>query len=265
MDLTGAVAVVTGATGAMGPKIVSALADRHAVPVGWDVYVEPDDHTSVACDVGDAEAVERAMDETVERWGVPSVLVTVAAVSGGISPRAAAASEQDWQRVLTAPEAWDRALRTNVIGAANCMRAFAHRLAEQHRPGAIVAISSISSGPVAEPGLVAYSASKAAVNQLTRCAAAELGPLGIRVNAVGPGVMADPMIGPNRSAGQARPTDARASDFANEVKKHVPIEQRHGRGEDIAQAVCAVLEMDWVTGQIIYADGGISLRSPVTT
>ena len=45
----------------------------------------------------------------------------------------------------------------------------------------------------------------------------------------------------------------------------MPIEQRHGTGEDIAEAVCAMLDMDWVTGQIVFADGGLTLRSPVTT
>jgi NAD(P)-dependent dehydrogenase (short-subunit alcohol dehydrogenase family) len=157
-------------------------------------------------------------------------------------------------------------LRVNVIGVANCMRVFARQLARTGRPGAIVNISSMASGPVAEPGLTAYSASKAAVNQLTRVAAAELGPLGIRVNAVGPGMMAEPMLGPTRpTATSSKPTDSRPADFALDKVTYVPIEQRHGRGEDIAEAVCAVLQMDWVTGQIIFADGGLTLRSPVTT
>jgi 3-oxoacyl-[acyl-carrier protein] reductase len=265
LDLTTATAVVTGATGAMGPKIVAALADRGATVVPWDVWVADGDDRTVQVDVTDAESVERAMAATVDRWGVPNALVTVAAVSGGASPIAARATEEEWPRVLSAPDTWQRALAVNVVGVANCMRTFAHRLAGEKRPGGIVNISSISSGPVTEPGLVAYSASKAALNQLTRCAAAELGPLGIRVNAVGPGVMSDPMIGPTRSAGQAKPSDARSASFADGAKKYVPIEQRHGTGEDIAEAVCAMLQMDWVTGQIVFADGGITLRSPVTT
>jgi NAD(P)-dependent dehydrogenase (short-subunit alcohol dehydrogenase family) len=146
------------------------------------------------------------------------------------------------------------------------MRSFAKRIAGDPRPVAIVNISSISSSLVAEPGLVAYSASKAALNQLTRVAAAELGPLGIRVNAVGPGLMETPMQGPNRpAAGVLKSSDARPSQFGVAVAKYVPIEQRLGRGDDIAQAVSATLQMDWVTGQIIYADGGLTLRSPVTT
>jgi NAD(P)-dependent dehydrogenase (short-subunit alcohol dehydrogenase family) len=266
MELAGAVVVVTGAAGSMGPKIVEKLESLGATPVGWDLYVADGDKSSVQCNVADAASVEAAMEQTVAGWGVPTGLVTVAAVSGGASPIAAKATDDEWDRVLTGPADWERVLATNVTGVANCMRAFARRLAEEKRPGAIVNISSISSGPVVEPGLVAYSASKAALNQLTRVAAAELGPLGIRVNAVGPGVMADPMIGPTRiNDGIIKPSDSRPSDFALGIKKYVPLEQRHGRGEDIAEAVCGVLQMEWVTGQIVFADGGLTLRSPVTT
>jgi NAD(P)-dependent dehydrogenase (short-subunit alcohol dehydrogenase family) len=78
--------------------------------------------------------------------------------------------------------------------------------------------------------------------------------------------MATPMQGPNRpSAGVTKTTDARPNDFGLAITRYTPIEQRLGAGDDIAQAVTAVLEMDWVTGQIIYADGGLTLRSPVTT
>jgi NAD(P)-dependent dehydrogenase (short-subunit alcohol dehydrogenase family) len=265
MQMRDAVAVVTGGTGAIGQAVTTRLAELGATPVAWDVYPGEGDRV-VACDVGSAASVAEAMDRTVAEWGVPTVLVTVAAVSGGFSPLATAANDAEWPRVLTDPDTWQRVLTVNVVGVANCMREFARRLAARRLPGAIVNVSSISSGPVAEPGLIAYSASKAALNQLTRCAAAELGPLGIRVNAVGPGLMAEPMRGPSRaSAGVTRPSGARPSEFGLAIAKHVPIEQRLGRGEDIAQAVAAVLQLDWVTGQVIFADGGLTLRSPVTT
>ncbi|WP_160148723.1 SDR family NAD(P)-dependent oxidoreductase [Amycolatopsis alkalitolerans] len=266
MEIDGAVAVVTGGTGAIGQSVIALLAKHGARPVAWDLYVEGGQDGVISCDVGSAESVEAAMEQTVARWGVPAILVTVAAVSGGFSPLATSATGTEWDEVFTAPETWERVLRTNVVGVANCMRSFARRLSDARRPGSVVNVSSISSGPVAEPGLAAYSASKAALNQLTRVAAAELGPLGIRVNAVGPGLMETPMRGPSRpNAGVTKKSDARPAEFASEIVKHVPIEQRHGRGEDIAQAVAAMLQTDWVTGQIVYADGGLTLRSPVTT
>ncbi|WP_169816247.1 SDR family NAD(P)-dependent oxidoreductase [Nocardia miyunensis] len=266
MELDGAIAVVTGGTGAIGRSVIALLEQRGARAVAWDLFAESGSGDVITCDVGSVESVEEAMDRTVAEYGVPTVLVTVAAVSGGISPLATSANEQEWERVFTAPETWDRVMRTNVVGVANCMRSFARRVSVTGSSGAILNISSMSSGPVAEPGLAAYSASKAALNQLTRVAAAELGPLGIRVNAVGPGMMATPMGGANRPDSVAtKNSDARPADFASSAVRYVPIEQRHGTGEDIAQAVVALLQTDWVTGQIVFADGGLTLRSPVTT
>ena len=163
MDISGAVAVVTGGTGAIGQAIISRLAGLGAKPVAWDVWVGDGDDQTISCDVGSAASVEEAMDRTVAAHGVPSILVTVAAVSGGFSPLASSANEDEWSRVLTDPDTWQRVLSTNVIGVANCMRAFSHRLATAKRTGAIVNISSISSSLVAEPGLISYSASKAAL------------------------------------------------------------------------------------------------------
>lgn len=268
MELAGAVAVVTGGTGAIGQAVVTDLEKAGAVPVAWDMFTDGADQRTLACDVGSADAVEETMDRTVERFGVPSLLVTVAAVSGGFSPLATkAGTDEEWDRVLTGPEDWHRVLTTNVIGVANCMRSFARRRAGADGTSHIVNISSVSAWPTVEPGLIAYSASKSALNQLTRCAAAELGPLGIRVNAVGPGLMETPMQGPNRPSATTatKSSDARPAAFGQSVTKYVPIEQRLGRAEDIAQAVLATVRMDWVTGQIIYADGGLSFRSPVTT
>jgi NAD(P)-dependent dehydrogenase (short-subunit alcohol dehydrogenase family) len=262
LDLVDAIVVVTGGNGAMGPAIAARLRAIGATPVTWDIYSHGN-QDAVTCDVADAKSVSSAMQQTVDGWGVPTAIVNAAAISGGYSPLAVQA-ESDWDRVLTAPEDWTRVLATNVIGVANCMRAFAQRLAQIHKPGAIVNISSIGAGPVAEAGLAAYAASKAAVNQLTRIAAVDLGPLGIRVNAVGAGVMASPMLGPNRSPG-VEPLVARSPGYVADITRYVPIEQRHGRGEDIAEAVCAVLQTGWITGQIIYADGGLTLRSQVTT
>lgn len=262
MQIAGAVAVVTGGTGSIGSAVCAALSAAGATAVAWDVAVDGGAE-AVACDVTDARSVEEAMTTTVDRFGIPSILVTVAGVSGGFSPLASRASGDDWDRVLTAPDVWSRVLAINVVGVANCMRSFARHLASTARPGSIVNVSSMSGGPQAEPGLAAYSASKAAVNQLTRVAAAELGPLGIRVNAIGPGLMETPMgvtSGAQTRSGEARPTS-----IGSELARHHPIEHRLGRSDDIAEAVVALIGAGWITGQVVLADGGLTLRSPVTT
>jgi NAD(P)-dependent dehydrogenase (short-subunit alcohol dehydrogenase family) len=245
----------------MGPAIVARLEGLGAVGVSWDLH--PGSGNCIACDVGDAASVERAMEETVQQWGIPTVLVNLAGVSPKTSPLAVSASDDEWPEVLTAPDVWHQVLTTNVIGAANCMRSFARRIAHEERPGAIVNVSSIASGPIARAGRAAYGASKAALNQLTRIAAVDLGPLGIRVNCVAPGMVQERMLGPTRPSADATgaevpPAPPSAARLA--MVEQIPIEQREGTGNDIAEAICAVLQMDWVTGQTIFVDGGGTLR-----
>src|SRR5215471_2385727 len=106
MELAGAVAVVTGGTGAIGQAIIARFEKQGATAVAWDVFVQGGEERVVACDVGSADSVEQAMEQTVAQWGVPTVLVTVAAVSGGFSPLATRATNEEWPRVLTGPEDW---------------------------------------------------------------------------------------------------------------------------------------------------------------
>ena len=97
-----------------------------------------------------------------------------------------------------------------------------------------------------------YCASKAAADMLVKVAAHEWGPHGIRVNAVGPGVTRTPMLG------RAKPGSAWLG----------PVEQRTalgrlGEADDIAEAIAAVHQLGWVTGQALDVDGGLSLQSPI--
>ncbi len=98
-----------------------------------------------------------------------------------------------------------------------------------------------------------YAASKAGLAQLVRSAARELGARGIRVNAVAPGTTDTPMFAATDAA-------ARLSRTGREAGRARP---RRERAEDVAQAVLALCTLDWVTGQIVAADGGVSLHSPI--
>jgi NAD(P)-dependent dehydrogenase (short-subunit alcohol dehydrogenase family) len=130
------------------------------------------------------------------------------------------------------PADWQRVIDVNLTGTWLTMRAVAQAMADQGSGGSIVAVSSIS-GTLADRDRDAYCVSKASIDMLVRVAATEWGPHGICVNAVGPGVTRTPML--------ANP------------------EQLH----DIAEAIVAVLEMSWVTGQTVHADGGLALHSPI--
>ncbi len=150
---------------------------------------------------------------------------------------------------LDLPE-WRRVLDINLTGTFLCLRAAARRMIAAGRPGAIVNVSSINeSWPL--NGFGPYCASKAGVLMLTKVAALELGPHGIRVNAVAPGPIDTPL---------ARPLSA-VPGFDDEVAARTPYEGRWGRPSEVA-AVVAFLASDdggWVVGRSLTVDGGQSL------
>jgi NAD(P)-dependent dehydrogenase (short-subunit alcohol dehydrogenase family) len=146
---------------------------------------------------------------------------------------------------------WTRVMEINARGPWLCMRAVARAMEERGQPGSIVATSSISAH-VADRTMGVYCASKAALNMLVQVAAAEWGALGIRVNAIAPGVTVTPMLGgaPATSSWLTGVSDRTALG-------------RLGQAEDIAQAVLALHAMEWVTGQVLDCDGGLALQSPI--
>jgi NAD(P)-dependent dehydrogenase (short-subunit alcohol dehydrogenase family) len=127
----------------------------------------------------------------------------------------------------------------------------ARAMADAGQPGSMVATSSISAH-VADRNMGIYCASKAALSMVVQVAACEWGPLGIRVNAVAPGVTMTPMLGPV-------PKD---SPWLRAVSLRTAL-GRVGEADDIAQAVLALHSMEWLTGQIIDCDGGLARHSPI--
>jgi NAD(P)-dependent dehydrogenase (short-subunit alcohol dehydrogenase family) len=118
-------------------------------------------------------------------------------------------------------------------------------------PGSLVATSSVSARLV-DRSMGAYCASKAALSMIVQVAACEWGPYGIRVNAVGPGVTETPMLG-------RAPTD---SGWLAAVQDRTAL-GRLGRPDDIAQAIRALHDLEWATGQVLECDGGLALHSPI--
>ena len=141
-------------------------------------------------------------------------------------------------------------LGVNTKGVWLAMRALARPMIEIGA-GSIVATSSIS-GRVADRGMGLYCASKAALDMVVKVAALEWGPHGVRVNAVAPGVTQTRMLG-------GAPTDR---GWLVGVQERTAL-GRLGTPSDIAAAVLAVHELDWVTGQTVECDGGLALHSPI--
>ncbi len=135
------------------------------------------------------------------------------------------------------------------------MRAWVGVMRDEGVAGSFVAVSSVSARLV-DRSMGVYCASKAALSMLVKVAAAEWGPLGLRVNAVAPGVTPTPMLGSGPSATVA------GSPWLTGVADRTAL-GRLGEADDIAQAIVALHAMEWVTGQVVECDGGLSLHSPI--
>jgi NAD(P)-dependent dehydrogenase (short-subunit alcohol dehydrogenase family) len=228
------IAVVTGGGSGIGGATADRLRATRADVVVWDLK-----GGDIDCDISDPDSVSKALDQTVADHGTPDRLIACAGV--GASGLLLDQSPADWRRVID----------TNLTGTWLTMRAVAQQMVEAGSGGSIVAVSSIS-GTLADRDMGAYCVSKAGIDTLVRVAAAEWGAYGIRVNAVGPGVTRTPMLAkPERLPGWVEGLTERTA------------LGRLGEADDIAEAIVAVLEMSWVTGQTVFADGGLALHSPI--
>ena len=141
----------------------------------------------------------------------------------------------------TPPEVWDRIFDVNVKGAYLCANAATHLFLQKHR-GCIINVSSMW-GQVGASCEVAYSASKGALLALTKALAKELGPSGIRVNAIAPGVILTDM------------TARVAPEILESLREETPL-GRNGKPEDVVGAMIYLADADFITGQILAVNGG---------
>ena len=245
MRLEGKVAVVTGAARGIGAACARRFAAEGAAVVIADVLEEKGEATAqairddggsasfIACDTGDAAQARALIERTVARHGRIDVLINNAGIF----------TVADFLDVTE--EDFDRVLRTNLKGYFLVGQAAAREMAAAGS-GSIVNMSSVN-GVMAIESIAAYVVSKGGVNQLTSVMALALAPKGVRVNAIGPGTILTEMSG-------AMMTDEAAR---RRILSRTPM-GRVGQPEEIAGIAVFLASDDssYVTGQVIYADGG---------
>lgn len=229
-----ATVVVTGGSRGIGAAIVARYAAR-----GDRVYflyeknhgaarcvAEKTGATAICCDVADGGAVREAF------LNIPEVDILVC--NAGVC----------WYGLLTDMDetGWDRIFDVNVKGIYHCVKAAMPALLRKHS-GSIVTVSSMW-GQVGASCEAAYSATKGAVIALTKALAKELGPSGIRVNCVAPGVILTDMC------------ENVAPEILAELAQEAPA-GRNGTAEDVAKAVEALADAEFVTGQVLGVSGGL--------
>lgn len=238
----GQVAVVTGGSNGIGRAVTAALAAEGASVVICDLadsgfFDGQDRVVTLTGDVADPGLAQAAVDLAADRFGPPGILVNDAA------------SYPDGTLLEMTPAGWDRVFRVNVTGAFQFMQAFARHAADAGTAGAIVSISS-GSARSPRPGGAAYSASKAALETMSKVFAMELGPHGIRVNVVAPGYI------DVRGWSDAYP-DRAPDDLRAELVRAIPLGAA-GQPGDIAAAVLflASEQAGHITGAVLDVDGG---------
>ena len=248
MSFSGKTVIVTGATSGIGRASAEAFGREGAsvVIVGRQPAVLAEVEAAVrsgggqavscAADLTATDAPTRVVDAALAAFGHIDVLVNAAGViaSGPLE--------------ATTDEIWDTMMTVNLRAPFRLMREAAPHL--KARKGAVVNVSSVN-GLRSFPGVLAYGVSKAGVDHHTRCAAIEMAPFGVRVNAVNPGVTVTNL---HRRSGM---DESKYAAFLERSKETHPL-GRPGQPEDIAGLILflASERAGWMTGETIPIDGG---------
>jgi NAD(P)-dependent dehydrogenase (short-subunit alcohol dehydrogenase family) len=236
MRLNGRIALVTGGASGIGAAVVARFRAEGATAIAADLRPGEGD---LALDVADPASCTACIETLLARHGRLDIMVNCAGIA------------RDIPFLDTPVEVFDQVIAVNLRGTF----LIGQEAARAMQPGgAIVNIASVS-GMRGNVGRAAYGASKGGVVTLSQVMAADLAPLGIRVNVISPGPIETPMLAPMM-----------ATSGATEWRAAVPL-ARYGTPEDVAAAALYLAsdEANFVTGHVLAVDGGFlaaGLRRP---
>lgn len=252
--LEGKFAVITGASEGIGLGIATALAQENAQVLliarnrekleqaGADLAGHGAPVHTMSADLSQSDTIKQLSSDILARWPQIDILVNNAGIARFTPFEACEEAELD-QHInlnLKAPFLLTQGLLPGLIRA----------------QGAVINISSyFAKRMLADRPCSAYSASKGAIESLTKALAFELGPIGVRVNAIAPGTIDTPMVQRNL---QALSNDQRAA-FVNRIKNLYPL-GRLGQAHDVARMVVFLAsdQAEWITGASLAVDGGLT-------
>ena len=243
INLTGKVAVVTGASRGIGAAVSKALAAQgatviagargsHAEGTAAAIVASGGLAEAVALDVTDAATVDAAIAGALAKHGRIDILVNNAGIA------------RDQLLMRMKRDDWDAVIATNLTAAFTCTQSVIRPMMKQ-RGGRIVNISSVV-GQMGNPGQMNYAASKAGLIGMTKALAREVASRGITVNVVAPGMIETDM------------TKALTETTSETWALQIPL-GRLGTPEDVANTVCFLAsdEAAYITGQVIAVNGGM--------
>jgi NAD(P)-dependent dehydrogenase (short-subunit alcohol dehydrogenase family) len=251
MEIAGTVALVTGGGSGLGAATARALTAKGARVAVLDLNAEAGAALAAEiggvfahCDVADAASATDALAKSHAALGVPSILVNCAGI--GTAGRVVG---RDGPMPL---EVFEKVIRVNLIGTFNMMRLAAAQMSVAPAQadgcrGVIISTASVAAFE-GQIGQAAYAASKGGIAALTLPVARELARFGIRVLTIAPGLFRTPLL-------------AELPDEAKEaLASAIPYPARLGEPEEFAKLVIAMIENDYLNGEIVRLDGALRMQ-----